>query len=333
MHIIDDTHLQQHDSLHGVRQELTARLGHETIAELNRSKPLLDLGVLVVIFSSFFIVAYLLAHLKLGFLWLMLLLLQGFILQIFGLCTHDMFTHRGLGGPKLAYLGSLLCMLPIGLSPTAYKEVHLRHHFYLNTEQDTEEYKLDLNGILKRIFYLTFIGQIFAMNRKLATKEMSTQKKLIPFFDLANENAQITKRLKAEKWAILIYFLLVGIVACLYPKLILLGYLLPLIITLPIASSLRLILEHADVDVNNKVQMATFYKTNFITRLLFLCDSGDCHLVHHIYPAIPFYKMNKALNLMRSYFIEKGIIERKSLIKLLYYYFVKNSPIRQPWPE
>ena len=78
-------------------------------------------------------------------------------------------------------------------------------------------------------------------------------------------------------------------------SLVLFGYILPLFVVLPVANALRTILEHAETNPQNLFHCATFYRTGLLTRFLFFWDAGDCHLVHHIFPNIPFYRMGKAV--------------------------------------
>ena len=110
-----------------------------------------------------------------------------------------------------------------------------------------------------------------------------------------------------------------------------LGFLLPLLIIAPVASVLRLILEHAEINPQNVYHCATFYRTGVISRPLFFWDAGDCHIVHHIFPTIPFYRMGKAVELVRPILQRHGARERQSLAALLYGFFILNQPHRALW--
>jgi len=110
-----------------------------------------------------------------------------------------------------------------------------------------------------------------------------------------------------------------------------LGYIVPITLILPIANVFRTILEHAETDPGNDYHCATFYRTGLLSRPLFFWDAGDCHLVHHIFPHIPFYNMGDAVDLFRPFLISKGVRERRSLLALAYGYFIRNERHRALW--
>lgn len=73
--------------------------------------------------------------------------------------------------------------------------------------------------------------------------------------------------------------------------------------------------------------------TGPVSRLLFFWDSGDCHIVHHFFPAIPFYRISSALQLMNPIFKEKGAVEQKLLAKIIYQWFVENRVHGTNWQQ
>ena len=82
----------------------------------------------------------------------------------------------------------------------------------------------------------------------------------------------------------------------------------------------------------NNYHCATYYRTGFLTRPLFFWDAGDCHLVHHIFPGIPWYRMGKACDTLRPFLLDHGVRERRSIFELTYGYFVKVYEHRTLWP-
>jgi fatty acid desaturase len=76
---------------------------------------------------------------------------------------------------------------------------------------------------------------------------------------------------------------------------------------------------------------ATFYRTGFITRPLFFWDAGDCHIVHHIYPGILFYRMGRALRLIAPILKRHGARERRSFLELLHGFFIRVEPHHTLW--
>ena len=78
----------------------------------------------------------------------------------------------------------------------------------------------------------------------------------------------------------------------------------------------------------NPLHCATYYRTGPFSRFLFFWDGGDCHLVHHLFARIPFYRMGEATELMRPYLERQGVRERRSFWSLLHGYYVRVEPHR-----
>lgn len=312
-----------------IYKELIDCIGEKKYQQLHESNRFLDIMAVILIPTVFFVFMWLLATLSFSILWLIIFILQGFMLQIFGLAAHELFTHRKVLGEKLSYVCSLFYMLPITMLPSDYYHFHMKHHRYLNTDQDAEEYKQDIDNRWKRMFILTFLGQLLAHKRKLYTGDktkLNTPEKV-------TEANPIRKKIVFEQRLFLSYIVLVIILTIIFPGYMIYGYLLPLVIVLPIASTIRLVLEHADVDTQNPLQIATYYRTNPCTRLLFFYDSGDCHLVHHLFPKIPYYNIHKADIALAPIIKKYQVTEHHSIIRLLYGYFVLNLQHRHSWQD
>jgi fatty acid desaturase len=301
-----------------LHKDLILFLGKDIVRELHKPNFFFDAAAMIIMPALFFLVFYLLSITASWILWIALLFLQGFILQAFFLLSHEMFIHRGVGGIRFSYIASLIAMVPLITSPTAYKEVHFRHHYFLNTEKDSEVITLRKfpDNLFIRILCNTFFGA------------------LLGHFYLvqARTNINLKRKLGFESAILLFWVILCGSLAFVWPPIIS-GYIIPLLVTLPIINAFRAIIEHADSDPFHPEtgQIATFYKTNSFTRLLFFYDSGDCHVIHHIFDCIPFYHMSKALELIKPYLLKNGINEQDSLLKLLYGYYIKVIPHRTPW--
>jgi fatty acid desaturase len=209
-------------------------------------------------------------------------------------------------------------MIPILTPPTAYKEVHFRHHFYLNTENDPEVIALrrHADNLPVRLLRNTIFGVHLIQE----------------YLFEAKSNKEIAAKVKIESALMTLWIIGTFILAFFWPP-ILYGYILPSLTTLPLIDGSRTILEHSDADPQHPEtgQFATFYRTNVITQYLFLCDMGDCHLVHHVFDCIPFYRIPKAVKLIRPYLLQIGINEHQSYFKLLYGFYIKDLPQRTPW--
>jgi fatty acid desaturase len=313
--------------LAAVRRELRRVLGADTIAALHRPAPALDALAVLGSVAAFAGGVWLLGTLPVGLAWLALFVLQGFLLQWMGLVSHDLFVHRRAWGGTGSWLASLLLTLPRFSRPTGYEQAHLAHHRCLGTAQDTEAYKQHLDTRGRRLLFLTLAGIKLAQAGGLEAAAG-----LRAYHDVSGQGARIERRAGIEKLimrGVLLALLVLGIF---FPRLVLLGFLLPVLVMGPIVNTLRIVIEHADANPALPWHGSTFYRTGPVSRLLFCWDAGDCHLVHHIFPRLPFYRMGRAVALMRPLLLAQGVVERTSYWRLLRGWFVAVYPHRTLWP-
>lgn len=314
--------------LNQVRQRISQALGRDTIAALHRSRPGLDALAVFGSIGLFGLNLHLLASLPFGLIWVLFFVLQGFLLQSFGLVSHDLFVHRRIWGERGSWLASLVLTLPRLSLPTGYEQAHLAHHRWIGTEQDTEAYKQQLDSRGKRWLFATLLGVKLAQAGKLKQGES-----LKGYHDVSGQGALIERRARIEKWLMRTGLLALLPLAWFFPAHTLLGYLLPTLVIGPVANSLRIIIEHAEADPANPWHWSTCYRTGPLTRLLFFWDSGDCHVAHHIFPRLPFYHMGRAVELIRPLLLAHGVVERRSYLELLMGWFVQGYPHRSLWPQ
>jgi fatty acid desaturase len=309
------------------RKALLDVLGPEAIARLHRGSPLLDWAAIVVLPALFVTGAMALATWHLGLVWGLCFVLQGFVIQAFGYVVHDLFVHRRVGGGAGYYIGAVF-ELVITFRRTWYALYHLDHHAHMNTPDDPEAYKQDLDCRWKRVLFLTLPGAILAMSRRLKPSQPISPH--VAASALAPPDREAVWCLRFERGLALLALGTAGLTALAWWQLVVFGYLLPLVLVTPIASALRVLLEHAEADDDNVFHCGVFYRTGPVSGPLFFWDAGDCHIVHHIYPAIPFYRIPEALRLMRPILVEHGARER-SLGALLHGWFVRNEAHRTVW--
>ncbi len=310
--------------LGSIRADIRAQVGADALAGLHRESVILDAIGVLACWGSVVLLFVLLAWLPLGLPWAFCFVAQGLALQTLGLLSHDAFMHRRIWGDAGSWIGSMVASFPVLLSPTWYVIAHTDHHAYLGTDRDTETYKQNLDTAWKRVFFLTAAGDRLAKLGRLSKAD-------IPMRPVVPRTPKEARRLRLERIFLPLFLLAVAGCAVVWPQAVLAGYVLPLLIVTPVASSLRVILEHADVDPSNRFHLGTYYRTGAITRLLFVANSGDCHLVHHIFSQIPWYRMGRAVRLMRPVLIERGVVERRSLAQLLLGWFVRAYPHRSLW--
>ncbi|MDF3032116.1 MAG: fatty acid desaturase-like protein [Moraxellaceae bacterium] len=310
-----------------VRRQLREAVGADTIAALHRVNPGLDALAVLGSVALFAANVWLLGMLAFGITWLALFVLQGFLLQWMGLVSHDLFVHRRAWGETGSWWASLVLTLPRFSLPTGYEQAHLAHHRCLGTVQDTEAYKQHLDTRARRCLFLTLAGIKLAQAGRL-----EAEAGLRAYHDVSGQGALIERRARVEKWVMRGFLLTLLVLGMFFPRLALLGFLLPVLVMGPVVNTLRIVIEHADVDPANPWHGSTFYRTGPVSRLLFCWDSGDCHLVHHVFPRLPFYRMGRAVDLMRPHLLAQGVVERRSYAQLLKGWFVDAYPHRTLWP-
>jgi fatty acid desaturase len=247
-------------------------------------------------------------------------------LAILGLVNHDLFVHRRIFGDRGSWIASIVLTLPLPFNPTGYAQTHLQHHRSIGTEHDTEVYKQDVHGRWRRLLFCTVVGLKRAMNGAWATTKRP------PYLALRTDNPTLHRRVAIENRLQTLVTILMVAAAWRWPWAIIWGYFVPTLVLAPLLNTFRIIIEHAEVNPDNPYHLATFYRTSWFARLIYLWDAGDCHLIHHIYPTVPYYRIGKALDLMRPFLLAHGVIERRSYWALLWGWFVKNYPHRSLWP-
>lgn len=300
-----------------VQKELKELLGVEVLRALHQRKPVLDITAMVLVYVVGASMVYCLGQLPFGLAWLACLLLQGIVLMWMGLINHDLFVHRNFGQGTTSWWLSLLYTVPLTLDNVGYRDTHQRHHRFIGTIRDGESYKQRLDTSVRRLLFCTAIG---------------FRRVVSGYITVAHPDRETLRRQRQEKRTKIIFFIALATLICWFPRYVLFGYVIPLVLVLPVLNSLRAIIEHADVDPDNPFALATFYRTGTVSRILCLWDSGDCHLIHHVFPNIPFYNMDAALRVMRPLLIARGVVERRSYRKLLLGWFWHSYEHRTKWP-
>lgn len=314
-------------SLIAVRAHLHEHLGRASIASLHRQNRWLDLGAVLLALSLFGLGTYVLGTAPVSLAWLALFVAQGFVLQWMGLVSHDVFVHRKVWGETGSWLGSLVLTMPRLSLPTGYEQAHLQHHQWIGTDRDTEAYKQHLDTRARRFLFLTIFGIKLAQAGKLKASQG-----LRRYHDVQGRGAVAQQRAILEKWLMRAVLASLLVLAVFFPRMVLLGYVLPVVVMGPVVNTLRIVLEHADANPHNPYHWSTWYRTGLISRVLFFWDSGDCHVVHHIFPRLPFYRMSRAVALIEPVLLAQGVPQRHSYWQLLKGWLIDGHPHRSVWP-
>lgn len=306
----------------GTRQ-VSQVLGPEVVRDLHRQNAAIDAATGVGLLTAVIGLAIALGNVPIGAPWVAMLVAQGFLLQMLAFFAHDAFVHRAVGGRRFSRIAGSVFATPATVVFSEYKHLHLAHHRYVNTDGDSEEYKRDFDRRWVKWALLTPVGT------QLSWFGVFRQGDREPWKPSYSEHE--SRLVRQETRALVFAFAAMIALAFFFPGVVLRGYFLPLLTITPIASSLRVILEHADVDSRSPLGNSTFYRTGWISGPLFLWGSGDCHLVHHLYPAIPFYRMRRATRLAEPVLLEAGLRQHRSFARLLYGWYIRNEAHGTRW--
>ena len=310
-----------------LQREFTAVLGADTVRSLHAESWTLDLLATLVPPAAFACVFVLLGRPDLGApATAGLVLLNGWLLTLVGLVAHDLGTHRRRYGRTGSWLHGALAWGLLTVAGTAYTRAHVRHHARLGGPDDPEAYKARLDTPAKRWCFATLPGFLYFTRRAQADGSHA-------YLDIPASDAPALRRRAVERvvvWAWVAGF--AAWAALVDWKQVLLAYGVPVLVVAPALNAIRIVFEHADADDANPYWIGTHYRCGWITRALVLADSGDCHLVHHVFPKIPFYRCPQASRLMRAHFARTGVPERTSFWGLLRGWFVDGHAHRSAWP-
>jgi fatty acid desaturase len=323
----DAATFQDTTTLREIRHELRDFLGDEVFRSVHVQRPWLDVLMvgltLVAYVGNYFLFA--LFDLNI-FLTIVMILFQGWLITIMGLLSHDVIVHRNKWRGRVENIVGALLFMPATVPCTKYRLGHLRHHSHIGTEEDSEVYKQDIKTRWQRILFTTVLGF------KMATSGKWSKESRHSYGGMIGANEVELERTKIESLSILIMVSAVFLLSAVYSwKIFVFGWLMPLMVVAPALNTLRIIIEHAHVDPSNKYWLATPYRTGFFAKFFFLADSGDCHILHHIFPRVPWYGMPKLVRSAEPFFEAKGVVYKGSFVMLLKGWFVDNYPHRSKW--
>jgi fatty acid desaturase len=304
--------------LRAARAAIVRELGAEQLARLHAPNLALDLAAMFGSIALFLLCAWELATGTVRDpLWWLGLLVQGDLVLVMAFINHDAFVHRKLFAPRIRWVLSSVLVWPAQMRPATYENQHLTHHRFLGTERDTESYKTEIGTRLRRLLYaspLVIFYRAFVLRGRTSSVNVDRED--------PHARRRNPPRERYERATRLAVFAMVLASAVWDWRLLVYGYLLPFVLVTPVLNTMRIVLEHFDLQRGNPLWVGTFYTTGPLTRLMFWWDAGDCHLVHHFYANIPFYRMGHALKLMRPILARSGVLQQHSLAALLFQWFV-----------
>jgi fatty acid desaturase len=303
--------------LRAARALIARELGAEQLHRLHAQNRAIDLAAIFGLIGLFLACAWELATGSVRDpLWWLCLVVQGDAIVVMGILNHDVFVHRKLLPERIRWVLSSVLAWPAQLRSALYEGQHLAHHRSLGTEGDTETYKHGIDTAFRRVVYATAAMIAF---RAIFYRGVIARQKTKP----AHGGE---RRLRWERNTRRTLLVLALASLAWDWRLLVLGYLLPFAVVTPVINTVRIVLEHFDLEPSNPLWTGTFYRTGVVSGVMFWWGTGDCHIVHHFYANIPFYRMPAALRLIRPILRRGGVYEHRSFTALMWQWFSGSRP-------
>lgn len=239
---------------------------------------------------------------------------QGFVIHTLGQLGHEYYVHSKTAYSYFASITSLITPFSI----TLYKKRHIQHHKHFpNALGDPDIVVNDIKTSLEKILSFTVLDNFFLLpirKKKLAAKHIGINNGI-------NKKEQLIAKIEG------LLFWVGLIIACLFYffgiKQFILGWIIPLIVGTPIFLGIRVFVEHAILNdkipfgCGTNVKIPWFFKFTPYASLY-----GEGHIVHHYFPTMPWYNINRACVILRPYFTNQN---RESVLSQICKWILKNG--------
>lgn len=218
---------------------------------------------------------------------------------------HDA-AHRRLA-QKVAvndFVGQFFCAAPLFFSMYSYQKLHLKHHIDPLAPDDPDlslisGYPISKASFFRKILrdasglsYLKFIRYFIYMARK---KSSDQQKPLVK-----SATGKMPLWLIVFSMFLVNGLLLTGIGLFTSPWIYFFFWFLPMITALQVLLRIRGIAEHAGYTQNPDQRMNARTVLNPIQTFIFAPHNVNYHIEHHLYPAVPYFKLPELHRLLNS---------------------------------
>lgn len=201
---------------------------------------------------------------------------------------------------------SNVCAYLLGYTRAGHRLAHLRHHLYLNTEQDPDLVWGTPRETSRQLFLAWAHDFLFLSALKRLLQYSQTEKKTFAVTPWRHLSAAFIIRGVKIMWPVVGVQLLVlaAYSALIGPVFYFALYVLPIMTFYPAQIRLRAIVEHS-FDVGYEVKSAADLwvtrstRARWLERFVFAPYGIHYHFEHHLFPAVPHYNLRKVRELLK----------------------------------
>jgi fatty acid desaturase len=304
-----------------LRTELSHAIPRASLQAFHRKSAARHLGVSARQFLILGIATWGLIVVSTPFVWVPLIVVQGFTVFNFTVLLHEVVHHTIFERSRPAVERALgwLYAVPSGISASQFTRWHLDHHAELgSSEDDPKRHHLSpkINARWYKLLYCS--PALFPIYFRAARKESATYPEALQRRIRLERRVSIAAHLTvlAAIWVIF------GFTAALH------AYLIPVLFVFPIAFMLNRLGQHYDVDPTDPTKWSTLVGGHWFWDFVFL--NSNYHLEHHYFAGVPFYRL-PALQRALTPFYERHGMRWQNYSGLLYGWLVENRAPHTNW--
>lgn len=277
---------------------LAKKLDEGRLKELCRITPYRHAAALALNWAIVFAVGYLTVSYPTWWMYIIAVFVIGARMHALAILVHDATHYRFLKNRKWNdRLTNLLSMYPIFSSLAKYRVNHLKHHRHLNTEDDPDW----VAKLTKRAFTFPKTKSEFLLtvgSYLLFYQGMMDAYWFLKRFNIASK---ATAPAPDDRWLRPLFYVVLFTILTLVGgwTYFLLLWVVPYFTTFFMYQYIRSVAEHfGDLAYEDELSSSRTVKANWLERFLIAPHNVGYHLEHHLYPAVPFYKLPQLHNLL-----------------------------------